>query len=276
MLPRRPRFGVARAGPRSLIAAGAIVAVVPLWHRVQRRRPAARASPAPCGVDGFSLFLTVVICGSVILAALLADGYLRREGLDGPELYVLLLLSASGGVIMASANDLIVLFLGLEILSIAVYVLAGHAPAPVTLAGGRHEVLRARRLLVGLLPLRHRPRLRRHRLDQPRQDRRLPRHHRPRRQRPAARRLRAAARRLRLQGGGRAVPLLDARRLPGLAQPGRRLHGLRREGRRLRRAAAGLRLDLRHLPARLAADRLRARRAHAARRRRCSPSCRPT
>jgi NADH-quinone oxidoreductase subunit N len=37
---------------------------------------------------------------------------------------VLLLLSASGGVIMASANDLIVLFLGLEILSIAVYVLA--------------------------------------------------------------------------------------------------------------------------------------------------------
>ena len=36
-----------------------------------------------------------------------------------------MLLSASGGVIMASANDLIVMFLGLEILSIAVYVLAG-------------------------------------------------------------------------------------------------------------------------------------------------------
>ena len=51
----------------------------------------------------------------MVLAALLADGYLRREGLDGAEFYVLMLLSASGGVIMALANDLIVLFLGLEI-----------------------------------------------------------------------------------------------------------------------------------------------------------------
>jgi NADH-quinone oxidoreductase subunit N len=62
----------------------------------------------------------------VVLAALLADGYLRRERLDGPELYVLMLLSAAGGVVMAMANDLIVLFLGLEVLSIALYVLAGY------------------------------------------------------------------------------------------------------------------------------------------------------
>ena len=76
------------------------------------------------GVDGFSVFVTVVICAAVVLTALIADDYLRREGLDGPELSILVLLSASGGVIMASANDLIVMFLGLEILSIAVYVLA--------------------------------------------------------------------------------------------------------------------------------------------------------
>jgi NADH-quinone oxidoreductase subunit N len=76
------------------------------------------------GVDGFSTFLTVVIAASVILTALLIDDYLRREELQGVEAYVLLLLSASGGVVMAQANDLIVLFLGLEILSIAVYVLA--------------------------------------------------------------------------------------------------------------------------------------------------------
>jgi NADH-quinone oxidoreductase subunit N len=70
------------------------------------------------------VFVTVLLCASVVLAALLADGYLRREGLEGAELYVLLLLSASGGVVMASANELIVMFLGLEILSLAVYVLA--------------------------------------------------------------------------------------------------------------------------------------------------------
>jgi NADH-quinone oxidoreductase subunit N len=77
-------------------------------------------------VDGFSVFLTALIAASVVLAALLADGYLRRERLDGPELYVLMLLSAAGGVVMAMANDLIVLFLGLEVLSIALYVLAGY------------------------------------------------------------------------------------------------------------------------------------------------------
>jgi NADH-quinone oxidoreductase subunit N len=76
------------------------------------------------GIDGFSIFVTIVICSGVILGALLADGYLRRERLEGPEFYVLMLLSATGGVIMAMANDLIVLFLGLETLSIAVYVLS--------------------------------------------------------------------------------------------------------------------------------------------------------
>ena len=96
-----------------------------LWSRVTDpgRGPFSTLGGA-FGVDGFSVFFTVLLCASVIIAALLADGYLRREGLEGAELYVLLLLSASGGVIMASANDLIVMFLGLEILSLAVYVLA--------------------------------------------------------------------------------------------------------------------------------------------------------
>ena len=76
-------------------------------------------------VDGFAIFFFIVIAISVVLAALLADGYLRREQLDGPEFYVLALLSASGGMLMAAANDLIVVFLGLETLTIALFVLAG-------------------------------------------------------------------------------------------------------------------------------------------------------
>ncbi|MFN0030112.1 MAG: NADH-quinone oxidoreductase subunit N, partial [Acidimicrobiales bacterium] len=72
----------------------------------------------------FSVFVTVLLCASVAMVAMLADGYLRREDLDGAEVYALILLSAAGGVIMASANDLIVMFLGLEILSLAAYVLA--------------------------------------------------------------------------------------------------------------------------------------------------------
>jgi NADH-quinone oxidoreductase subunit N len=108
-----------------VVALASLVSTVPLWHRVQHAKegPAALVGGA-VGLDGYSLFLIAVICIGVVLAALLADGYLRREGLDGPELYVLLLLSAAGGGVMASANDLIVLFIGLEILSLSAYVMA--------------------------------------------------------------------------------------------------------------------------------------------------------
>ena len=65
--------------------------------------------------------------------------------MEGAEPYVLMLLSASGGVMMASANDLIVMFLGLEILSIAVYVLAAMHLRKITSqeAGVKYFVLGA-------------------------------------------------------------------------------------------------------------------------------------
>src|SRR5687768_15488899 len=86
-----------------------------LWERVgaAERGPHTVVDGA-LAVDGFAVFFKVVIIVSVALGALLADSYLRRERLDGPEFHVLVLLSASGGMLMASANDLIVLFLGLE------------------------------------------------------------------------------------------------------------------------------------------------------------------
>jgi len=105
----------------------ALVALWPtfhLWHQVGHG--GARTAIADAIViDGFSIFIYVVIISAVVMAALLADAYLRREGLDGAEYYVLMLFSASGGMLMASANDLIVVFLGLEVLSIALYTLAG-------------------------------------------------------------------------------------------------------------------------------------------------------
>ena len=104
-------------------AGAAIGAAVYLWQRIGDEGPSTTAAGA-VAVDGFGVFLTVVICVSVILAALVSDHYVCREELDGPEYFVLMLLSAAGGVTMAIANDLIVVFLGLEVLSIAAYVLA--------------------------------------------------------------------------------------------------------------------------------------------------------
>jgi NADH-quinone oxidoreductase subunit N len=122
---RRPRRG-AYALFTVLTCAGAVVAAVALWDRVQD--PARGEFTALVGaltIDGFAIFFSVLIAISIALAALVADDYLRREDLEGPELYALMLLSGAGGIVMAMANDLIVVFLGLEILSIALYVMAG-------------------------------------------------------------------------------------------------------------------------------------------------------
>ena len=129
-----------------ITAGGAIATSVSLWQRVQDpdRGPFSTLAQA-VGVDGFSVFATIVIAFAVVLGALLLDGWLRREEMDGAEPYVLMLLSASGGVMMASANDLIVMFLGLEILSLAVYVLAAMHLRKVTSqeAGVKYFVLGA-------------------------------------------------------------------------------------------------------------------------------------
>jgi NADH-quinone oxidoreductase subunit N len=107
-------------------ASVAAISSVGLHHRVtDAARGPFTVIAGALTVDAFSITLTVIICIGVALTALLSDDYLRRERLDGPELHALLLLSATGGVVMAMANDLIVLFLGLETLSIALYVLAG-------------------------------------------------------------------------------------------------------------------------------------------------------
>jgi NADH-quinone oxidoreductase subunit N len=75
-------------------------------------------------VDGFAVFVQTVVLLSTLLALFLSAGYVTREHLEAPEYYALILCSATGMLLMASANDLIIVFLALEILSIALYVLA--------------------------------------------------------------------------------------------------------------------------------------------------------
>ena len=68
--------------------------------------------------------LTADVGASLGAAVLLASRYIDRERLDGPEYLTLMLLSSAGMVAMASANDLITVFVALEIVSIPLYVLA--------------------------------------------------------------------------------------------------------------------------------------------------------
>src|SRR5437660_442180 len=97
---------------------------------IVRRLPYANDSMAFAGsVRADSLFAvsSIVLLVSATLSILLAWTYLKNRGLDHGEYYVLLLFSISGAMLMACANDLILLFLGLEVLSFALYVLAGFA-----------------------------------------------------------------------------------------------------------------------------------------------------
>jgi NADH-quinone oxidoreductase subunit N len=77
-------------------------------------------------VDTFGVFLGVVVLAATAMALLIAIGYLRREQLEVAEYVALMLFSALGMIVMTTANDLIVVFLALEILSIPLYVLAAY------------------------------------------------------------------------------------------------------------------------------------------------------
>lgn len=77
--------------------------------------------------DGFSAFLNLLLVLSGLLAIALASDYLKRMEIARQEYYVLMLFSISGMMLMASAADLIVVFLALELLSIPLYVLAAFA-----------------------------------------------------------------------------------------------------------------------------------------------------
>lgn len=81
--------------------------------------------------DNFSLFLTVVFTVTGMLTVLLSRHYIRDRHIERGEYYPLVLFSISGMTLMSSVNDLTILFIALEMLSIPLYVLAGFArPAP--------------------------------------------------------------------------------------------------------------------------------------------------
>jgi NADH-quinone oxidoreductase subunit N len=77
--------------------------------------------------DAFSQACNIILLIIAVLAVLLASTYLENLDLHHGEYYSLVLFSTSGAMLMAAASELIVLFVAIEILSVALYVLAGFA-----------------------------------------------------------------------------------------------------------------------------------------------------
>ena len=97
---------------------GSAIASVLLWNR----------NAASFGVivaDNFGLFVTLVLLIVGVLTIMFSSPVVRRDELPKGEYYALVLFAIAGMIMMATANDLLVVFIALEILSIAVYVLTG-------------------------------------------------------------------------------------------------------------------------------------------------------
>jgi NADH-quinone oxidoreductase subunit N len=76
-------------------------------------------------LDAYALFFNLIICLATGMTVLMSRQYVENNELPAGEYYALLLFAAVGMMLMAAATDLIVIFLGLETMSMAVYVLAG-------------------------------------------------------------------------------------------------------------------------------------------------------
>jgi len=110
-------------GALSLIAlAAAGVASIWLWTSWPAQRTAFNGMIV---LDELRLSFTLIFLLVSFLTILISSVWIENENLPAGEFHSLLLFATSGMMLMASAGDLVIVFLGLEILSIATYVLAG-------------------------------------------------------------------------------------------------------------------------------------------------------
>ena len=78
-------------------------------------------------VDTFTTFFRVLFCILAIFAVVVAPEYLERRAIPAAEFYATILFSTVGAMTIALASDLITVFIGLELMTIPIYVLAGMA-----------------------------------------------------------------------------------------------------------------------------------------------------
>ena len=94
-----------------------------LWRDVSKNGPRLLVGGS-LSLDKFALLSSIAVCVAVLLVSFVTSDYLTREDSDLPEIYALYLTAAIGALVMIASNDLIVLFLGLETMSLSLYLLA--------------------------------------------------------------------------------------------------------------------------------------------------------
>ena len=124
-------FLVRRTGKRWLnavtaLVGEAIVAVVVLQHLSDVRAGGAFSGlSGSIVIDGFGVFFNLIFVLSGALAVILSVRYMEAEGEHRGEYYALVLFAQAGMSIMATGNDLVVLFVALETMALSFYVMVG-------------------------------------------------------------------------------------------------------------------------------------------------------
>ncbi|MBF0123895.1 MAG: NADH-quinone oxidoreductase subunit NuoN [Magnetococcales bacterium] len=116
-------------GNRSMVAVVAVSAVILAGGMTLLKGGTAAAVTTFSGLfvsDRLSSFLKILMCVATVLPLLLSWDYLKRHRLDEGEYFVLTLCALLGGMVIASSGDFIVLYLGIELMSLSVYVLAAY------------------------------------------------------------------------------------------------------------------------------------------------------
>jgi NADH-quinone oxidoreductase subunit N len=110
----------------SLTVLGLLAALGSLWIAA----PAVPRQVTPLLVlDHYALFYTALLVAASIAVALLGYSYFEKQESDREEFYVLLLIAALGASVLAASTHFVSFFLGLEILSVALYAMISYLPA---------------------------------------------------------------------------------------------------------------------------------------------------
>ncbi|MGB9754156.1 MAG: NADH-quinone oxidoreductase subunit N [Roseiflexus castenholzii] len=117
-----PRSRTRIVGYLAMVGAMVAAAVgIPLWG------VNAETFSGMLRLDAYSLTLNWLFLAAAAITMVLSFDYLPRQGIERSEYYVLVLFATGGMMLLAQGADLIILFLGLELLSIVLYVLTGFA-----------------------------------------------------------------------------------------------------------------------------------------------------
>ncbi len=107
----------------TLVGIAAALGMLPVAASAVPRRVTALLS-----IDSYALFYMGLILAAAFAAVLLAYGYFEKGDEEREELYVLLLVATVGSMVLVASSHFVSLFLGLEVLSVALYAMIAYRP----------------------------------------------------------------------------------------------------------------------------------------------------